>query len=298
MKRIAVALALMLATLATLGGVAVRAQNGSATYIVQIRAGTCDTPGDGLAQLEDVVFPSTSPVGAAGAAMAASSYSVAPVTLATMTGSPTAVFVLDSASHAVVACGEIGGVPGSDGALSIGLRPMGDSGLSGIAYLAPSGANPAETSISTFLASTGATSAGGGAASTAMDPAAYSAMVKSQITILVGSLQRVDALFGNAHPGDANWTSQVRAELFLWQLLYRVAREATAPSDFADFDEQYLEALSLLDSAAGDISKGLSTNDSSLLSTASGKIEDAVALLRGLDTPDEAGTPLAGTPTP
>jgi hypothetical protein len=297
MKRIALILVIILSALTALGDAAAQAQNTSATFLVQIRAGSCDVPGDGLAQLEDVVFSSAPPVGASVAAMAASSYSVAPIALSAMTGSPTAVFVLDSASHAAVACGEIGGVPGSDGALSIGLRPLSDSGLSGIAYLAPDASNPAETGISTFLASTGATSASNDPAAP-MDPAAYSSMVNSQITILVGSLQRIDALFGNAKPGDANWTSQVRAELFLWQLLYRVAREANAPSELGDFDEQYLQALSLLDGAAGDISKGLSTNDSSLLSTASGKIKDAVAMLRGLDTPETSGTPVAGAPTP
>lgn len=294
MKRIALTLLIILTALAAVGNAS--AQNASATYIVQIRAGTCDAPGDGLAQLEDVVFSSAAPVGASGAALAASSYSVAPVALSAMTGSPTAVFVLDSERHAAVACGEIGGVPGSDGALSIGLRPMSESGLSGIAYLASNAANPAETGISTFLASTGVSSADGDTA-VPMEPAAYSSMVNSQITILVGSLQRIDALFGDAKPGDANWTSQVRAELFLWQLLYRVAREANAPGEFVDFDEQYLHALSLLDSAAGDISKGLSDSDSTLLSTASGKIADAVALLRGLDTPGNSGTPVAGTPT-
>jgi hypothetical protein len=298
MKRIALTLALILAILATIGGPSVRAQNASASYIVQIRAGTCDAPGDGLAQLEDVVFSSSPTVGAAEAVLAASSYSVAPIALSALTGSSTAVFVLDSASHAAVACGEVGGVPGSDGALSIGLRPMSDSSLSGIAYLASNGANPAETGISTFLASTGAASAGGDATATTMDPADYSSMVNSQITILVGSLQRIDTLFADAHAGDTAWTGQVRAELFLWQLLYRVAQEANAPSDFADFDAQYLDALSLLDSAAGDISKGLSTNDSSLLSTASGKIRDAVAMLRGLDALGDDGTPVAGTPVP
>ncbi len=298
MKRIVITFALILMVLATAGRQSARAQNASASYIVQIRAGTCDAPGDGLAQLEDVVFSSSPQIGSAGAAMAASSYSVAPVALATMTGSPTAVFVLDSASYAAVACGEIGGVPGSDGALSVGLRPMSDSGLSGIVYLAPDGASSAETGISTFLASTGATSAGADSPAAPMDPAAYASMVKSQITILAGSLQRIDTLFGNAHASDPTWTGQVRAELFLWQLLYRVAQEANAPSDFADFDAQYLDALSLLDSAAGDISKGLNTNDSSLLTTASGKIRDAVAMLRSLDTPADDGTPVAGTPTP
>jgi hypothetical protein len=130
-----------------------------------------------------------------------------------------------------------------------------------------------------------------------MEGGAYTAMVNSQLTILVGSLQRIDALFGAANASDSGWVSQVRAELFLWQLLYRVSQEVVPPADLAGFDEQYKSALELLDSAATDISDALKTSDDTKLASASDKIEQAVTTLRGLQTPDDTATPAAGTPT-
>ena len=119
------------------------------------RAGAGSDPGDGLAQLDALSVSGNAQIGAQDAAVAGSSYSVAPLSSMTLTGSASAVFVLDPDTKAMVACGEIGGVLGADGALSIGLRSANDSGLSGIAYLAPIGGNPAQTGISTFLARTG-----------------------------------------------------------------------------------------------------------------------------------------------
>lgn len=299
MRRILASLIALTLVLAFPAMPSTRAQDVSTSYIVQIRAGTCADPGDGLTQLETLTFADSNPVGAAEAAMAASSYSVAPLALDALTSSATAIVVLDGESNVLVACGEIGGVFGTDGALSIGLRPAGDSGLSGIAYLAPSSGDPAQTGISTFLALTGA--GAGDAAEPAvptMDAADYSSMINNQLTVLVGSLQRIDALFGQADASDSSWVSQVGAELFLWKLLYRVAQDVESPAAFADFDEQYLGALALLDSAATDIMQGIQTGDESLLTSASDKIQDAVTALRGLQSAQPSATPTAATPMP
>lgn len=51
-----------------------------------------------------------------------------------------------------VACGEIGGPRRADGSVIIGLREQHDSGLNGIAYLAPDPADPSRTQVSLFLA--------------------------------------------------------------------------------------------------------------------------------------------------
>jgi hypothetical protein len=59
-----------------------------------------------------------------------------------------------------IACGEIGGVMAPDGSLTIGLREQGDSGYTGIAYLAP-GADGASTDVTVFLAETGGRNRGG-----------------------------------------------------------------------------------------------------------------------------------------
>jgi hypothetical protein len=265
-----------------------RAQEGG--YVVQIRTGSCSDPGDALAQLDDLPAPGGASVGAEGAAAAVSSYSVAPLSLDTLTGSASAVFVLDPATGGIVACGEVGGVVDSNGALSIGLRPGKDSGFSGIAYLAPSAGG--QTGISTFLAQTG----GGDPAepaSASMDAEEYGSMVRNQITIVVGSLQRINALFDDPQAGESGWESQVVAELFLWRLIYGVAREAAPPDELAGFHERYLEALSLLDGAALDVNQWLNTNDSESLDEGNSKIGEAVQALQALDTPDAEGTPSA-----
>ncbi len=298
MCRIIASLTIILVALACLATPSVGAQEATGSYIVQIRSGSCEAPGDGLAQLEDVTYAGTETVGAADAARAASSYSVAPVSLESLTSASTAVVVLDGTSKLLVACGEIGGVIGSDGALSIGLRPVGESGISGIAYLAPNTANLAQTGISTFLAVTGATNEGSAPAGTVMESGAYSSMVSSQLTILVGSLQRIDALFDQAAPSESAWSSQVGGELFLWKLLYRVAQDVEPPADFVEFNQQYLEALGLLDSAASDILQALTTSDQQMLASAAAKIQDAVTMLRGLQSSQASATPAAGTPVP
>lgn len=292
MRRISAAIALFVAIAAIGGGRVGLAQDSAASYVVQIRAGTCATPGDAQAQLGNLSYPGDTLVGSQDASAAGSSYAVVPLSLDSLTGTATAVFVIDPTTNRAIACGEIGGVIDSNGALSIGLRPAENSGLSGIAYLSPSAGNPSQTGVSIFLADMS-----GGAAEapqTSMDPAAYTSMVQSQVTILVGSLQRVDALFNDPQPDDSNWNSQVLAELFLWRLLYSVAQEATPPDSLAEFHQRYLEALSLLDSAAPDIVKALNTSDDTLLDQASGKIEAAVQALRALNTPNAEGTPSAG----
>lgn len=297
MRRISAAVVCCLTLLSVWGAPGLLAQDASTSYIVQIRAGSCADPGDGIAQLDDLTLPAAASIGAQDAAVAGSAYSVAGVSLDALTGSATAMFVLDAGSHSVVACGEIGGAIGADGALSIGLRPQNDSGFSGIAYLSPAAGNPAQTGISTFLANTGAASGSSASDQEPMEAQAYSAMVNNQLTVLVGSLQRIDTLFNNPNPTDSTWLSQVSGELFLWKLLYGLADDADPPAAFADFDEQYLGALELLDSAADDISQGLKTSDETKLDSASTKIQDAVQELRGLNPSDVTGTPEAGTPT-
>jgi hypothetical protein len=53
----------------------------------------------------------------------------------------------------------------------------------------------------------------------------------------------------------------------------------------------------LLDSAAQDIITGLETNDQALLNQADGKINEAVAAIRALDSSDSA-TPGPASPVP
>ena len=66
-----------------------------------------------------------------------------------MLGDDHVIAVLSEDGQTVVACGAIGGVPDGQGAYTIGLAPVGDSGVAGTAYLAVRDGNT--TGISIFV---------------------------------------------------------------------------------------------------------------------------------------------------
>lgn len=272
----------------------VAAQVAATPYTLQIVTGTCDAPGDVVAPMTALEAPAGEPAGAGSAIAGASSYSSVAVSIDDLLAAPHAISVTSTGDNAVVSCGDIGGVRNDGGALVIGLRPLNGSGLAGIAYLSPQAGNPAQTGISTFLA---ATSGGNTSTGDPLDETAYATTVRSHITLVVGSLQRVDALFDQPRLDDQAWLNQVRAELTLWQVIYGEAQDLVPPANLAAFHGRYVEAIALLDSAAQDIITGLETNDQALLDQADGKINDAVAAIRALDSADGA-TPGPASPVP
>lgn len=299
-------IAVAMATLAITPSVA--AQDEPVAYTANVFAGSCDDPGAVDAPLNDVVAPSGGQEGAEDATVAATSFTAVPLALDDLLGGEFAIDVRLADAEDVVACGEIGGVVNAQGALTIGLRPVGDSGVSGIAYLTEDGS---QTGISTFVAETGAviaeepepdaeessepdaSPAGEADSGEELDEETYVVNVRRQVTLLVGSLQRVDALFEEPRVDDAAWINQLTAELTLWQILYDEARATTPPAEYDDFNEQYLDALELLDSASLDVLEALETGDEERLGEASTKIDQAIELLRELSGDDEGGTPAA-----
>jgi hypothetical protein len=279
------------------------AQQGSIQLSARIEAGTCQAPGEAAATLTELTIASGDRRGQGTAVQVATSYSVVPLPLETLLASAFTVNVLSSASDESIACGEIGGALDENGALSIGLRPSGSSGLSGVAYMAPVAGDPSQTGISAFVADTGGVPAAD--VSTGQDPATpaaagsepvagtYPATIRSQVTLVVGSLQRVDALFGEPRPNDTAWVDQVTAELTLWQILYSEAQRSVPPPEYAAFHDRYVDALSLLDSAARDVVDALDTGDQESLAQAGEKIQQGIEALRALDAPDQEGTPAA-----
>ena len=275
------------------------AQEAGVTYWVHVHAGTCDSLGEIAAPLTDLMVPTGDRAGAEGATIAATSYSTVPLGLDALLASPYAIDVHRSTDDVTLACGEIGRVQDGSGAISVGLRPVNNSGFSGIAYLAADGGNPSQVTISTFLAETGvpgAAPAPDPGAGEGLDAATYGTTVRGQVTLVVGSLQRVDALFDNVQPGDQAWLDQLRAELSLWQILYSEAQELTPPAELADFHARYVEALALLDSAAPDVAEGVASGDQERLSQADAKIDQAIEAIRALDASDGGATPAAVTP--
>jgi hypothetical protein len=270
------------------------AQDPAATFAAHIHAGTCDALGDIVAPLTALTVPTGERAGARTATSAASSYTTVAGALDALLAAPHAIDVHRGADDLSVACGEIGGVRDGNGALSVGLRPVNSSGFSGIAYLGPVAGNPSQTGISTFLAETGAVAGSAESSGSQVDAATYASTVRAQLTLIVASLQRVDTLFDNPNPGDQAWLSQVNAEMSLWQVLHRDARDLVPPVELADFHTRYLEALALLDSAALDVTEGFAAGDQARLTQADGKIDQAIAALQALN----AGGPATPAATP
>jgi len=114
-----------------------------------IHAGNCD-------EIGQVMSPLLAPATATGAQQgsgdyepAANSFSTVDASLTRLTSEDRAV-VVSEPGDTVLACGAIGGPLTEAGALVIGLAPAQESGVSGVAYLAPS-ADGAQTEISLFI---------------------------------------------------------------------------------------------------------------------------------------------------
>jgi uncharacterized cupredoxin-like copper-binding protein len=156
---------LVLALLAVGGGQAIRAQEatpaaagGDATMPrpAHIHSGDC-------VNLGDVVQPLTNLTAATGRAEgqrnraipAESSFTTVPMMLDQILASDHAINVHLSAAQigTYIACGEIGGARDANGALTIGLRELNNSGYTGIAYLIPT-ADGTGTNVSVFIAET------------------------------------------------------------------------------------------------------------------------------------------------
>ena len=121
-----------------------------------IHSGDCVDLGDVVAPLTDLTEPAGQAEGQAKRAMAAeSSFTNVPLTLDAILADDHAINVHLSADQigTYIACGEIGGVRDANGALTIGLRELNNSGFTGIAFLAPA-ADGASTDVSVFISQT------------------------------------------------------------------------------------------------------------------------------------------------
>jgi hypothetical protein len=288
--RAAIILLFSLGTLSIPAG----AQEAGGTMAADIRTGSCEAPAATAAALAAIAFPPGAPAGAGTAVAVASSYSVVPIAIDVMLASEHSIHVVGQDGQ-VLACGNVGGSRDVNGALSIGIRPGGGSAFGGIAYMTPIAGAPAQTGISVFVAELGeGPGAGAAATPTPVSKEEYTRAVRGQVTLMVASLQRVDALVAAHQPGVASWTDQIAAELALWRILHKEAVALVPPPELEAFHARYTEATALLDSAAGDIMQALESGDQQLLTTANEKVDRAIQMLRALDAPD--ATPAATPP--
>ncbi len=132
-----------------------------------VHAGACDDLAPSPAfELSNIIQAEGEAEGPNVAIPAAASYTLLDVSLEELLATAHAIAVYPSddvlergEDPSVVACGAVGGIRGADGALLIGLREQNDSGIVGIAYLAPDSSDAGRTQVSVFaverLADTG-----------------------------------------------------------------------------------------------------------------------------------------------
>jgi hypothetical protein len=114
------------------------AQSTSVDRPAELRGGTCDSLGEVVVPLANLVFASGALQGMTSATPVEQSGTVVQFAIADFLGSDHVVVVRESpAVSTVVACGHIGGALNPDGTLAVGMLGMNGSGLSGIAYFTP-----------------------------------------------------------------------------------------------------------------------------------------------------------------
>jgi hypothetical protein len=114
------------------------AQATSVDRPAELRGGTCDSLGEVVVPLANLVFASGDLQGMTGATPVEQSGTVVQFAIADFLASNQVVVVRESpTASTVVACGHIGGALNPDGTLAVGMLGMNGSGLSGIAYFTP-----------------------------------------------------------------------------------------------------------------------------------------------------------------
>ena len=114
------------------------AQTSSVDRPAELRGGTCDSLGEVVAPLANLVFASGDLQGQTSATPVEQSGTVVQFAIADFLTSNHVVVVRESSAvSTVVACGHIGGALNPDGTLAVGMQAMNGSGLSGIAYFTP-----------------------------------------------------------------------------------------------------------------------------------------------------------------
>jgi len=114
------------------------AQAMSVDRPAELRGGTCDSLGEVVVTLANLVFASGDLQGQTSATPVEQSGTVVQFAISDFLASNHVVVVRESPTvSTVVACGHVGGALNPDGTLAVGMQGMNGSGLSGIAYFTP-----------------------------------------------------------------------------------------------------------------------------------------------------------------
>ena len=132
------AVVLVILELTTATTPATLAQTSAVDRPAELRGGTCDSLGEVVAPLANLVFASGDPQGQTVATPVEQSGTVVQFGISDFLASNHVVVVRESpAVNTVVACGHVGGALNPDGTLAVGMQGVNGSGLSGVAYFTP-----------------------------------------------------------------------------------------------------------------------------------------------------------------
>jgi plastocyanin len=135
-----------------LGSSRAPAQDASPPRPSHIHDGDCDEPGQIIQPLTALTVPAGQVSGNSDAVVAEAAFTVIQQSLDELLATDHALKVHLSKEQIQIylACGDIGGTVDANGALIVGMKELGASGYTGIAYLAPAGGGG--TSVSVMIA--------------------------------------------------------------------------------------------------------------------------------------------------
>ena len=136
--RSSLAIVIVILGLTTAASPPALAQTTSVDRPAELRGGTCDSLGEVVVSLANLVYASGDLLGQTSATPVEQSGTVVQFAIADFLASNHVVVVRESPTVSTfVACGHIGGALNPDGTLAVGMQGMNGSGLSGVAYFTP-----------------------------------------------------------------------------------------------------------------------------------------------------------------
>ena len=235
-----------------------------------VQQGTCDRLADSVSDSTPFFFGIGEHRGNNEAIPAASSFATIPIPFETLVAADHAVTASDAAG-AIVVCGEIAGTPTDDGALIVGLRTEDKSAITGVAFLAPSD-DGSQTDVTLMVAGEPLAEM---ANAQAEDAAVYAGDLVRITESTIKSFRTFATLLGDPHFGQDNWTSEVKAQLDIWDSNYQEALTLDPPPVFAQTHALLLEALRIYSDAGNDAALGLDTLDPAMINQAATKVAQA-----------------------
>jgi hypothetical protein len=235
-----------------------------------VHRGTCDRLADPVSDPTPFFFGIGERRGNSQAIPAASSFATIPIPFDALLAHDHAVTASDSGGD-VVACGDIVGIRTDDGSLIVGIRAEDESAVTGVAYITPSD-EASQTDVTLMIAGE---PLGEMAAAHAREATAYADDLVRITESTRESFRTFATLLGNPRFGQDDWSSEVEAQLAIWDANYEEALELNPPPVFAEMHALLLEALRIYGEAGDDVTLGLDTLDPNMINQASAKVVQA-----------------------